>query len=973
MTLASRLSAEQLRELARRLRYLSLALAGSGLALAGLYLSIMISTGNWGVVFLLIGNVLIFITALSNIYDISRGELTNNWRTVVVVQVIYLLSSFFVSGLGIPLGLISALFTLAMMAQMPTHIDTRAASIPGWVPYSALISGLATYFLDIYWPLQRFAFAMPWLAYLIVILVALFVIYGLFSFYNFGARSLRIKLVTTFLLVSIVAVLPIVGYLNWANRDTLIERENSKLLGVAKQAANEIDQFIENTLRNLAVEASLNDFAIYIGLSPQERAIGWEPIIQDTLQRFAKRDSDNIVSYALLDSSGNVLADSSGLTVGQNFVQTAAFTEAFTKNVVFMSPVIAEQSQGGSYEYYVYFSAPVKNADDFVIGVLWVKYHAKILQEIIVSYSGQAGLTSFAMLTDEYNLRLGQGRDATQLYKFIDRVDANTAKSLQDANRVPPGSLDTLTTNLRNFDQKLRQTDTQSTFTAYISNDLSTGFGQTQKANPLMRAAVSKLENKPWKVTIFQEESITLLPLQVQARVVGWLVLGIAVVLTILSLVISTFYTTPVNRLTEAASQIAQGKLDVTVVNKGYQDEFGILSDAFNNMSRQIRQNVVTLETRVAERTRDLELRAFQLQTAAETGNIVSTIRDIKKLLPDVTELLSDRFGFYHVGIFLVDEMGEYAVLQAANSEGGRRMLEHGHRLKVGATGIVGYVTATGQPRISLDVGDDAVFFNNPDLPRTRSEMALPLVVRGKVIGALDIQSDESNAFTASDVTILRVVADQVAIAIENARLFIELEGAAEATRRAYGEVTERAWADYTGSQATRGYLVRGYRGVNDADVTLPLEEKPSDELLQNLPNLRGGSVVQITPHLLAVPIKFRSLMLGAIRLKKDESTHPWTSDEITSIQNLADQLGAALENARLYRETQRAASRDRMVREIGDRMRRSADMDSLIQTAIREMARVLDVNQAFAQINVEPGSGNGDGLDGNHHSGEMA
>jgi GAF domain-containing protein/HAMP domain-containing protein len=456
-------------------------------------------------------------------------------------------------------------------------------------------------------------------------------------------------------------------------------------------------------------------------------------------------------------------------------------------------------------------------------------------------------------------------------------------------------------------------------------------------------------------------------------------VLGMAALSAALSLGISTLYSNPVNILTEAASQIAQGKLDVRVDFKSYEDEFGLLALTFNNMSQQIRQNVTTLETRVAERTRDLELRAFQLQTAAETGSIISTIRDTSKLLPDVTELLSDRFGFYHVGIFLMDEMGEYAVLQAANSKGGRRMLERGHRLKVGDIGIVSYVTASGQPRISLDVGDDAVFFNSPDLPETRSEMALPLIVRGKVIGALDIQSDETNAFTASDVTILRVVADQVAIAIENSRLFIELQGAAEATRRAYGEVTERAWADYTDSQGVRGYMVRGYRGTNETDVTIPLNEKPSDELLQTLPDLRGGSVVQLGSHLLAVPIKFRSLVLGAIRLQKDGGAHPWTVEEISSIQNLADQLGAALENARLYRETQRAASRDRMAREIGDRMRRSSDMDALIQTAIREMARVLDVDQAFAQINVDaplpvdPASGNGDNPAGYHHSGEMA
>src|SRR5690606_34214496 len=130
--------------------------------------------------------------------------------------------------------------------------------------------------------------------------------------------------------------------------------------------------------------------------------------------------------------------------------------------------------------------------------------------------------------------------------------------------------------------------------------------------------------------------------------------------------------------------------------------------------------------------------------------------------------VISEKYGFYHVGVFLLDENRTYAILTAANSAGGQKMLARQHRLKVGEQGIVGSVTGSGEPRIALDVGADAVFFNNPDLPESHSEMALPLRSGGQVIGALDVQSTETGAFTHVDVQTLGLLAEQVSLAIEN-------------------------------------------------------------------------------------------------------------------------------------------------------------------------------------------------------------
>ncbi|HID62550.1 MAG TPA: GAF domain-containing protein, partial [Anaerolineae bacterium] len=165
---------------------------------------------------------------------------------------------------------------------------------------------------------------------------------------------------------------------------------------------------------------------------------------------------------------------------------------------------------------------------------------------------------------------------------------------------------------------------------------------------------------------------------------------------------------------------------------------------------------------------------ALQLTTAAEVSRAASSILDLAELLPEVVNLIRDRFNFYYVGLFLLDASGEYAVLRAGTGEAGRQMLEMGHKLEVGGTSMIGWCTAHSKARIALDVGKEAVRFDNPLLPETRSEMALPLISRGRVIGAMTIQSDKPAAFSEEDIAALQTMADQLANAIENARLFEE-------------------------------------------------------------------------------------------------------------------------------------------------------------------------------------------------------
>ncbi len=202
--------------------------------------------------------------------------------------------------------------------------------------------------------------------------------------------------------------------------------------------------------------------------------------------------------------------------------------------------------------------------------------------------------------------------------------------------------------------------------------------------------------------------------------------------------------------------------------------------------------------------TRQTRHRATLLEAGVEVSRAAVQIRDLDQLLPQITRLISEHFGFYHVGIFLVDKPSGYAVLRAANSPGGRRMLARGHKLRVGSEGIVGYVTSTGQPRIALDVGQDAVYFNNPDLPATRSEMALPLRLGDEIIGALDVQSTQEAAFDQEDIAVLSGLADQIALIIQNAILFQQARTALQESEQIYRRYLRQEWEGFMRRQPIR-------------------------------------------------------------------------------------------------------------------------------------------------------------------------
>lgn len=366
----------------------------------------------------------------------------------------------------------------------------------------------------------------------------------------------------------------------------------------------------------------------------------------------------------------------------------------------------------------------------------------------------------------------------------------------------------------------------------------------------------------------------------------------------------------------------------------------------------ELTQLRTSLEERVRQRTFDLEQanqinerRARQFRAVAQVMKAISTIQDLDSLLPRITQVISNQFGVYHAGIFLLDPQKEFAILRAANSEGGQRMLVHGHKLQVGQTGIVGFVTATGQPRIALDVGADAAYFNNPDLPHTRSEMALPLRFAGQVIGALDVQSTEANAFSRDDIDALETLADQVSVAINNAFTIEKAQQSLAEAQSALGETTREAW------QVMRPKTLGLGMQLVESSVR-PLEQPLEGTHVQDA--VKKGMTTFASDKnnrtIIAIPIRLRDQIVGVMQISP-RGNISLREDETDIAEAVAQRLSLAIEAATLLQSTQQRADIERVTTDITTRIGASTRFETILQTAAQELSRALGGSDVLVQI----------------------
>jgi len=426
--------------------------------------------------------------------------------------------------------------------------------------------------------------------------------------------------------------------------------------------------------------------------------------------------------------------------------------------------------------------------------------------------------------------------------------------------------------------------------------------------------------------------------------------------------------------------------------------------------SRRLAQELGTQQTRleeqIAERTRALQeanyalqRRAIQLEASAEVARAITSILDVDNLLRKAVDLIRDHFGFYHAGIFLLDEVGEWAILREATGEAGAKMKAQGHRLAVGDTSMVGWTALHHQPRIALDVGEDAIRFANPLLPYTRSEMTLPMMIGDQLLGVLNVQSTEEAAFDEDDVRVLQSMANQVAVAIENAQQVSDDAALLETTSPIYrvgrrlttatatNEVANAIIASIAETGADGCLVVELefspdgepeallYRGVWRRDrepqfqpgTRLPITESPFPLEMVNtlwtvadveqdghLPQSARQVFIATGVRALAnIPLRARGKVIGQVVVLR-VTPGPFSNAALRLYEVLSGQAAVALERAQLLERAQQRAEREQQARQTIDHIRRTVDIEQALQTTAQRLSQAMGVPHVSIEVSLE-------------------
>ena len=394
-----------------------------------------------------------------------------------------------------------------------------------------------------------------------------------------------------------------------------------------------------------------------------------------------------------------------------------------------------------------------------------------------------------------------------------------------------------------------------------------------------------------------------------------WQLIGVALAVIVVGISLAdafarTLYQ-PVEQLRQAMEKVSTGDLGERS-GAISTDEIGALSIYFNQMVTQLKDLQEGLKAQISQQTN-------LLRTATEVGRAASSILDPDLLITNVVNLITERLDYYYAAIFIISPDGSWAELRGATGEAGQELKEKKHRLALSGQNMVGSAISLREARIAHDIGSEAVRFNNPLLPHTRSEIALPLIAGGHALGALDVQSTRENAFSEDVTETLQGMANQVAVALENARLFQETQQALKEIRTSQKAQLSKDWDEALDSQGNLEFSVG--------------EKASSDEPTYS------------------VPLALRDQVIGEITF---EGNLDWSSDEKGWVEAVATQAALALENARLLEESQQVALQERLVAEITGKIWSSNTTDGILKTVINDLGSALGATEAIIELSLE-------------------
>jgi GAF domain-containing protein len=367
------------------------------------------------------------------------------------------------------------------------------------------------------------------------------------------------------------------------------------------------------------------------------------------------------------------------------------------------------------------------------------------------------------------------------------------------------------------------------------------------------------------------------------------------------------------------------------------QDEVEKTNSMLKVREQELQSAQLVLEQKVSERTNELTFqnqlfmeRAELLNAVVDTSRSMLSTMGFEQLLPLIVQMLGRHFKFYHVGLYLLDEQKQRAVLVASNSEGGQRMIERGQQLSLREHSLVEFALRTGQAQIANDSRSDIRWVSTPELPNTQAELVLPLTSAQLVIGALDFQADHKMEFSEEYVSILHILADLVTIALQNSILYDKTQRTIREADVSSRQISAREWSSWVESIQARGYRFDGIRTepVKGTDGSLPAQKR-----IQN------------------IPIRLRGRTIGALKIKLSEGSPDWTEDDHAIAEATAERAALAMEGARLLDEAKRRAAREAFLSAMAAKLGASFRLDSILRDTVQELGQTLENSTVTFQL----------------------
>jgi GAF domain-containing protein/HAMP domain-containing protein len=843
----------------------------------------LLQEGAWQSL-LVIANALLSIGLLAwarRLIHRDRLDAAGHWL-MIVPPVNLVLVSLSWSGLT-PILALGGVLTLFLVGSVALP---RRWLLWGWmtVLFAAAI-GLVSAFA----PLRRYDLTQFFTLRLtfLFMMVALILMLAWYALRAISFGTIRTRLLVSFVFVVLLPGLVVAAGTALFSFQASESRTRQQLESVAVSRQAQLDAWLENLQLNLAVVLNLEAYSLrnLLVADPESQSFRFSYVVElERLQETVAQLEDFDVLF-LVDDQGLVVL-STDVTDRYQMLDDQLFfwqgLQGLYTSPLQYSPLLDELA--------VTVALPIEDAAGRKLGVL----------------AGQAGVDRLNALMGNWT---GLG-ETGEIYLVDDRYRPITAlRSGTAPDVVVSDGIKTV----------LQERPTRNVFEPYVNYAGYPVLGVYRWLPSLDLAMVAEIRGSEAAsaaaAVITFNLAIVLFAVLLAVGVALLLVRGIA---------------EPITELAAAAQQIAAGDFSRRAEVRR-EDEIGVLAQAFNSMTQQVRDIIEELEERVSERTAALERRTTQLEAAAQVSRRAASIRDVDALLTQTARQISAQFGFYHVALFLLDDNRDFAVLHASCCQDGRAVFEPGLELRVGGPGIVGDVTATGEPRVTLDVEEDAHFLHTPELPETRSEMCLPLIVHDEVVGALDVQSEQPDAFTSADLAILQTMADQVALALDNARLLAEAEAQLDEIRRLLQMQSREGWAKLLVERPVWSYLYDGREVHAQSEDGVPFEP-------QMVLPLEGGREV-----------------IGDVKVAMPDDRAP-SSQDVELAQTIVDQAGQALESARLFTQMQDALEETGVLYRGGQAVGATRSVDEVLQAFVEHLV-TPEIDRCVIAL-VEPGGG---------------